>query len=336
MKKALRWILAVLLTPMLLCMAAGILIYIPPVQRWLVQLATNIISEKTEMEVKVESLELQFPLDLRLKRLQVVQHPDTIVCMEHALVDLDLRHIMQKQLKVESILLEGGKVNLTLETSGVEEEDTSSTTLPHWFVGIRKVELKDCEVAFRLPTDSIAVEAGIRLAKLEHGSANLVKGDFGIKTLQLDAWKVRYDYGMEVSKPVNGQMDYNHLWFDTLQLGARNITYHMNNASVHGEITHGTLKERSGLECEKLLTHLCLDDNHLQLKELWMQTPHSKVSGKAYLRWNAFEPLSNEKLTADLRAHIGKKDVVCLAGSFMPKEMATAYPDSALRAELKR
>lgn len=335
MKKALRWILAVLLTPMLLCMAAGILIYIPPVQRWLVQLATNIISDKTEMEVKVESLELQFPLDLRLKRLQVVQHPDTIVCMEHALVDLDLRHIIQKQLKVESILLEGGKVNLTLETSGVEEEDTSSTTLPHWFVGIRKVELKDCEVALRLPTDSIAVEAGIRQAKLEHGSANLVKGDFGIKTLQLDAWKVRYDYGMEVSKPFNGQMDYNHLWFDTLQLGARNITYHMNNASVHGEITHGTLKERSGLECEKLLAHLCIDHNHLQLKELWMQTPHSKVSGKAYLRWNAFEPLSNEKLTADLRAHIGKKDVVCLAGTFMPKEMATAYPDSALRAELK-
>lgn len=340
MKKTLKRIVGIVGMPVALAVIVVTLLYIRPVQNWLAQRAARIVAEKTGMQIKVGRLALTFPLDLQLEKLEVIQHPDTFVNIDRALIDLDLRHIMQRHVEVETILLEGGRLNLSLDTDEDEEEekDTASTTLPHWTVSIRNIELKDNHVTLALPHDSIKVEAGVNYAQLKHGRANLEKGEFSVGSLALDAWKIRYSAGNETPEADstgNRHIDYNHLWFDKLQVDAGNLTYRMHDGSMHAEITNGVFKEKSGMQLDKLLAHLYMDGNHLLLKELWLQTPYSKINGKAQLRWKAFEPHSNERLTAVLRAHIGKNDVMYLAGAFMPKEMAKAYPDSMLRTVLK-
>lgn len=338
MKKAFKWISFILLTPLAIILAVGILIYIPPFQNWLAKKTASIVSKQTGMQINLDKVAIQFPLDLQLERLYVLQQPDTLLSIKKAWVDLNLEHLLQKKVGVNSVLLEGGILNLNLDTETDEENDSTDTPLPDWLLSIRKVELKDCCVTVDMPSDSMRVEAGVRHAMVEHGLAQLGKEEFGVKTVFLDAWKIRYDNGALTSATdsiTGSHTDFNHLWLKDIQLKAENLIYRTKNGELHGEIKHGSFTEKSGLKLDKLLAHLYIDGKHLQLKELWLETPYSKVSGKAQLRWNAFETGKNEVLTANVKAHIGKRDVMYLAGAYIPSELSLSYPDSALKASLK-
>ena len=49
MKKAFWWILGILLSPVLLFVVLAVLLYLPPVQNWVVDKVASIASEKTGM-----------------------------------------------------------------------------------------------------------------------------------------------------------------------------------------------------------------------------------------------------------------------------------------------
>ena len=78
MKKVLLWILALLLSPVLLFLLLTVLLYLPPVQNWAVQKATAIASEKTGMEISIRRVGLKFPLDLTIQDFLMIHRPDTI------------------------------------------------------------------------------------------------------------------------------------------------------------------------------------------------------------------------------------------------------------------
>lgn len=69
MKKTLKVLLAVVITPIALFLILTLLLYCPPVQKWAVEKAAQVASEKTGMRITVEQLRLSFPLDLRLQGL---------------------------------------------------------------------------------------------------------------------------------------------------------------------------------------------------------------------------------------------------------------------------
>ncbi|MDE7118555.1 MAG: hypothetical protein K2O61_07970, partial [Bacteroidaceae bacterium] len=59
-----RILLGVVLTPIFVLLLLFVLIYVPPVQKWAVNTAAEILSEEMGMEVSVEHVRLKFPLDL--------------------------------------------------------------------------------------------------------------------------------------------------------------------------------------------------------------------------------------------------------------------------------
>ena len=61
--KAAGW---VLLTPICLVLLLFVALYIPPVQKWAVDLAADYLSSETGMQVSVGSVRLKFPLDLSM------------------------------------------------------------------------------------------------------------------------------------------------------------------------------------------------------------------------------------------------------------------------------
>ena len=63
MKKALWWTVGVLLSPVLLFLILAALLYLPPVQNWVVDKVAAIASEKTGMDITVGTIRLEWPLD---------------------------------------------------------------------------------------------------------------------------------------------------------------------------------------------------------------------------------------------------------------------------------
>ena len=59
-----RVLLGIALTPIFLLLLLFVLIYCPPVQKFAVDKAAEILSEEMGMEVTVENVNLKFPLDL--------------------------------------------------------------------------------------------------------------------------------------------------------------------------------------------------------------------------------------------------------------------------------
>ena len=73
MKKWLKWIGIAVLTPLLLFIILAALLYLPPIQNWVVQKVTAIASEKTGMEISVGHVDLEWPLDLGINDFRVLQ-----------------------------------------------------------------------------------------------------------------------------------------------------------------------------------------------------------------------------------------------------------------------
>ena len=88
MKKAFWWILGILLSPLLLFVVLTVLLYLPPVQNWVVDKVAEMASEKTGMEISVGHVCLSFPLDLAIDDVKVIHHPDTIADVKRLVVDV--------------------------------------------------------------------------------------------------------------------------------------------------------------------------------------------------------------------------------------------------------
>ena len=63
-RKWLKWVVWILLTPIILFAILMVLLYIPPVQNLIRKQATAIASEATGMDISVERIDLRFPLNL--------------------------------------------------------------------------------------------------------------------------------------------------------------------------------------------------------------------------------------------------------------------------------
>ena len=120
MKKYIRWVLVVLLTPIALFLILSILLYCPPVQRWAVAKVVQVASEKTGLDISVESVKLVFPLHLGVENLKVLQQndsistrKDTVANVKNMLVDVELLPLLKENIEVERLKLEGVNFNTT-------------------------------------------------------------------------------------------------------------------------------------------------------------------------------------------------------------------------------
>ena len=118
MKKALKWIGIAVLTPFLLFIILAVLIYLPPVQNWAVKKVTAIASDKTGMEITVEHVNLEFPLDLGIEGFRAIkqndslpQMKDTIADVRKLVVDVRLLPLFKKRVVIDELSLHQAKIN---------------------------------------------------------------------------------------------------------------------------------------------------------------------------------------------------------------------------------
>ena len=118
MKNVLKWISILLLSLITLLTILALLLYFPPVQNWVVKQVASYASEKTGMEISVEHVNLEFPLDLGLENVKVIQQndslpqvKDTIADIEKTVVDVQLLPLFRKQVMIDDLDFKKLKVN---------------------------------------------------------------------------------------------------------------------------------------------------------------------------------------------------------------------------------
>ena len=75
-KNTIKWGGAVVAAPFILVILLMVLLYIPPVQNWAVHTVADYASEKTGMQISVERVHLQFPLDLGIDNFKMIKQND--------------------------------------------------------------------------------------------------------------------------------------------------------------------------------------------------------------------------------------------------------------------
>ena len=118
MKKALKWIGIAVITPLLLFIILAALIYLPPVQNWAVKKVATIASEKTGMEITVEHVNLEFPIDLGIEGFRAIKAndslphvKDTITDVRKLVADVRLLPLLKKRVVIDELSLHQAKIN---------------------------------------------------------------------------------------------------------------------------------------------------------------------------------------------------------------------------------
>ena len=349
MKKALKWTCGIVLTPLVAVFLLALLLYVPPVQRRAVQWAAEYASRQTGLGISVGRLRITPLLDLALRDLTVIDPPDTLICVERAVADLDLSHILQRRIGVEGLDLEGGRLNLRIEGGG-EDEDTTKTSLPRLLLGVDRIRIARSRVVIDMPADSIFVDGMIDEAVLQGGEVDLAAGHYAAKHFSLDAQRLSYRQGSKGSKgskvqEPNGSIDgaeatddelqygagFDHLDFRNLEAEVEDFSFDQQTGELRGSLTRGAFAEERGLTLTALRSRVFLNAEGIRLGGLSMETPRSRVEGNADLEWNALKSKAQKgTMLAELQATIGHEDVTCLADRYLGQQTGGFYPQKQI------
>ena len=357
MKKYIRWALVVLLTPIALFLLLSILLYCPPIQRWAVFKVVQVTSEKTGLDISVERVKLVFPLHLGAENLKVLQQndsistqKDTVADVKRMLVDVELLPLLQENIEVEQLKLEGVNFNTTnfvdeaRVSGGIKKLLISSKgiDLRNKLALINTAVLEDANVKVYMndsvPPDTSTTknEWKIKLLNLKmkrtnvqlrmpHDSlfvrtqitdAEVIGGLFDLlhksySVRQLD-WK---EGAVKYDRPfetIKRGFDYNHLQLSQIAIGVDSFSY--NPEKVNLKIIYCTLKEKSGLKIERAGGSFSMDSMQMQLPNFFLETPYSKLKAQMAMDLTAFDERNPGKLNLALNASIAKPDLIAYLG----------------------
>lgn len=100
--KGIMWlVIAILLIPVLL--------YIPPVQTWVKDIACRIVRNSTGMDIEIGRFSLKFPLDVRLDDVLIREATgDTMVRAQKLIADVKLRPLLKSDIQIKELSLDNG------------------------------------------------------------------------------------------------------------------------------------------------------------------------------------------------------------------------------------
>lgn len=168
--KTIVWtVIAVVLLPFI--------IYIPPVQGWLKDIACRQVEKSTGMKVQIEYFRLGFPLDVKLEKLLVLDaQRDTMVRAGNLIADVKLMPLFKGNLELNDVRLNDGYYRMVNEDSSM-------------FMTVRAGFLK------------IDGGSSMNLKSQELNLINPVLRDAKVR-LDMDVWKAKSDTAPEPSTMV--------------------------------------------------------------------------------------------------------------------------------------
>ncbi len=152
-----RTTLRIMLWIFLLILSIPVLIYIPPIQILLKNVACSVASDATGMHISIERFSLKFPLDVALEEVLVIESTgDTMIKAKEAIVDVKLRPLLDLDVQLRTLQLREGlyrMVNadssmiLKAKLGSLIVEGNTGMNLNTGDINLSKIKLKDGQVS---------------------------------------------------------------------------------------------------------------------------------------------------------------------------------------------
>lgn len=321
MKKALWWILGILLTPVLLFAVLVGLLYLPPVQNWAVDRVASIASEKLGMEITVGHVQLAFPLDLAIDDFRMIRDCDTIADMKHLVVDVQFRPLLDKRVVINELEIADTKLN----TNGFIEAARVKGCFKRLFVQSRGIDL-----------DEQTVE--VNGARLEEARLDILMRDSVPEdtTTTENRWKIHGD-----SISIVGSEVAFHMPADTIDVNARmgSLVARDVLADLGTSVYRvGSLDWNDGalsyndLSMPHLNLHtgaVTMQDGKLALPSFRLNTPDSNILVDLDFPLSFADSIDPGKLRLRLDAQLARQDLMPFM-SALPKAMQERWPQYPL------
>ena len=112
-KRRYRWLVWLLASPFILFAVLCILLYLPPVQNFVVDKVATMASETTGLNISVGRITLSFPLDLVVKDVQAVnpEQGDTLLDLKRLEVSVQMLPLLKKEIEIDGVSLEDAEVH---------------------------------------------------------------------------------------------------------------------------------------------------------------------------------------------------------------------------------
>ncbi len=367
MRKWLKWIGIILLIPVVLILLISILLYIPPVQNFILQKATRYASEATGMEINVDRIRLSFPLDVTVDGVEVITPPaDTLAVVESLSVRVNPLPLLQRIVSVDALHVVNARVNTGSFIEGMEIKgvvgDLSARadhiSLTDEKAAVNRISLSESAITVVMDTVSKADTTAsaplnwiVTLDDISFGHicfgldmpadslrlSTYISGA-GLKDGQVDLGQARYTVNQFTLSETNVNYDGNydapaagldpmHIALSRLNARIASIVYH--EKEIGAEIQEFSVEERSGLIITSMTGNIQSDSTVINVPELLLQTPDSEIRLLATVPWSVLDTVSEGSLQALLTASVGKNDLFTLVNG-LPAGFVNGYPDQPL------
>lgn len=362
MKKILKWCGIIISIPLTLFIIISILIYIPPVQEFIVRKAASMASAAAGMDISVGRISLSFPLNLNIHRVSAVQEKDTLLNAGKITLKVQMKPLFRKQVEIDAFRLEKISLNtmnmieglalkgelgeLYLESHGVALSPETATINSfilkdtHMDICIADTAAADTTAGeplywqFMLQKanlENVAINLSMPLDSMNMGvnigSATLMEGlvDLRKEAYSIHKFRINNSSASYVSgneKPAEG-FDPSYIAIAGLNIGLDSIYYCGNE--IKAEIKELRMKERSGLEIISAGGKIMANDERIGISGLELKTTDSYFSVQAGAEWNISQINNDGSISARIMADIGKNDLFrFLTG--MPEDFRKDFP----------
>lgn len=132
-------------------------------------------------------------------------------------------------------------------------------------------------------------------------------------------------------------IDYSHLDLKKLNVDANNI--HFQTDSVSGSIGNITFTDKSGVDIRTVRTNFLYTDKQAYLKDLYIETPDTKLQRSIAVSYPSIESLSKNigllQIDADLTgSEIAFKDILYFAPALASQPLFKKFPNEKLRTDI--
>ena len=362
MKKILKWCGIIISIPFALFIIISILIYIPPVQDFIVKKAASMASTATGMDINVGRISLSFPLNLNIHNVSAVQEKDTLLNAGKITLKVQMKPLFRKQVEIDAFKLEEISLNtmnmieglalkgelgeLYLESHGVALSPETATINSfilkdtHMDICIADTAAADTTAGeplywqFMLQKanlENVAINLNMPLDSMDMGvnigSATLTESlvDLRKEAYSIHKFRINNSSARYVSggkQPAEG-FDPSYIAIAGLNIGLDSIYYCGNE--IKAGIKDFRMKERSGLEIISAGGKIMANDERIGISGLELKTTDSYFSVQAGAEWNISQINNDGSISARIMADIGKNDLFrFLTG--MPEDFRKDFP----------
>lgn len=367
MRKVLKWVGIICVIPILLVLLLAILLYLPPVQKFVIGKAVGYANSATGLDISVQQIRIGFPLKLDVKGVQVIQPPaDTLLTAESLSAQIRPLPLLKKEVEFRAFDLKTVTLNTDTLIDGMTVVgrfaklglDIDGVNLKEERVHIRGVDLLDAYVQLMLmestqEKDSMSAPVNwvVEVDKIDLTRVNL-NMQIPADTLRLTAFVDQAELndgnvnlatseytvdGLSISNssftydtgsnPSVAGLDFQHIALSDLNVKINSIVY--KPQEMNAEIESLSVTERSGLAITSLTGDVHSDSTTIEVPNLQLRTTGSQLSLTATIPWSSLQTEPQGNMRAMLRGTIAKEDLLRVAGQ-LPADIRDAYPNLPL------